>query len=137
MKKTLRAVCKDHKFLFDELLEKGGSCKIHERNLQKLVMKTFKVKTNLAPRIKEDVYEFVECSYSLKYGLKLKSRKINSLKVTFNLHLLLVLKFGTVYLVALKSVNPLNFSSQKSKRGFLKAAIVNFVKLASTKSTTY
>ena len=35
-------------------------------------------------------------------------------------HLLLALEAGTVYPVTLKSVNPLSFSSQKSKIAFLK-----------------
>ena len=36
--------------------------------------------------------------------------------------LLLALEPGTVYPVTLKSVNPLSFSNQKSKIGFLKTA---------------
>ena len=137
MKKTLRAVYKDHKFSLDELLEKGDSCRIHERNLQKLVMKTFKVKTNLAPRIKEDVYEFVECSYSLKYRLKLKSRKINSLKSDIRPTSFVGAEVWNSLPSGVKKCKSLELFKSKIKKGIPKVAIVNFVKLASIKSATY
>ena len=35
--RVLKAVYKDHNSLFDKLLEKDNSCKIHDRKLQKLV----------------------------------------------------------------------------------------------------
>ena len=40
-------------------------------------------------------------------------------------HLLLALESGTVCPVTLKIVNPLSFSSQKSKIGFLKTALTS------------
>ena len=43
-------------------------------------------------------------------------------------HLLLALESGTVYPVTLSNVNPLSFSSQRSKIGFLKTALANFAK---------
>ena len=46
-------------------------------------------------------------------------------------YLLLALESGTVYPVTLKSGNPLNFSNQKSKIGFLKTALANFGDLTS------
>ena len=49
-------------------------------------------------------------------------------------HLLLALEARTVYPVTLKRVNPLSFSSQKSKIAFLKTALANFVKLTSNES---
>ena len=47
--RVLRVVYKDDNSSFDALLEKYNSCKIHDRNLQKLVTEIFKVKTNLTP----------------------------------------------------------------------------------------
>ena len=47
--RALRVLYKDHSSSFDELLEKDNSCKIHDRNPQKLVTEIFKVKMNLAP----------------------------------------------------------------------------------------
>ena len=51
-------------------------------------------------------------------------------------HLLLALESGTVNPVTLKSVNLLSFSSQKSKIGFLKIALANFVKFTFNESAT-
>ena len=47
--RVLRVVYKDDNSSFDALLEKYNSCKIHDRNLQKLVTEIFKVKINLTP----------------------------------------------------------------------------------------
>ena len=63
---------------FEELLEKNNSCKIHDRNLQKLITKIFKVKMNLAPEVTKEVFEIAECLYALKNELKIKSKKIHS-----------------------------------------------------------
>ena len=53
-KMTLRVVCKDHNSSFDETLEKDNFCKIHDRNLQKLVTEIFKVKMNLASEMTKE-----------------------------------------------------------------------------------
>ena len=58
--RVLRVVYKDHNSSFDALLEKYNSCKIHERNLQKLVTEIFKVKINLTPEIMKEVLEIAE-----------------------------------------------------------------------------
>ena len=75
--RALRVVYKDHNFSFDELLEKGNSCKIHSRNLQKLVAEIFKVKTNLAPEIIKEILKIVAGPYVLRNEPKLKSGKIH------------------------------------------------------------
>ena len=54
-----------------------NSCKIYDRNLQKLVTEIFKLKMNLALEIIKDVFEIVEGRYALKNELKLNSRKIH------------------------------------------------------------
>ena len=51
-------------------------------------------------------------------------------------HLSLALEFGTDYPVTLSNVNPLNFSGQRSKIGFLKTALANSAKLTSNESAT-
>ena len=66
LKKITRVVYEDHNSSFDELLEKDNSCKIHGRNLQKLVTDIFKIKTNLAPEIMKKVFEIVEGPYTLR-----------------------------------------------------------------------
>ena len=87
---------------------------------------------NLALQIMKDVFEIVKCSHSLRNELQ----KFTQLYMTSNRHLLLVQESGTVYLVTLKSVNPLKFSGQKSQSELLETALVNFVKLTSTKLAT-
>ena len=49
---------------------------------------------------------------------------------------MLALESGKFYPVTLKSVNPLNFSSQKSKIDFLKTALTNFKNPTSNESGT-
>ena len=78
--RALRVVYKDHNSSFDELLEIDNSCKIHDRNLQKLVTDIFEVKMNLAREIMKEVFEIVECPYALRIELKLKPRKIHSVR---------------------------------------------------------
>ena len=73
-------VFKDHSFSFDELLEKDYSSKIHDKNLQKLVTEIFKIKMNLALEIMKGVFKIVECPCALRNQLKLKSRKIYSVR---------------------------------------------------------
>ena len=46
---------------FNELLAKDSCFKIHDRNLQKLLTETFKVKMKLAPEIMNEVFDFIEC----------------------------------------------------------------------------
>ena len=76
--RALRVVYKDHSSSFDELLEKNNFCKIHDRNLQKLVTEIFKVRMNLASEIMKQLFEIVEGPYALRNQLRLKSRKIHS-----------------------------------------------------------
>ena len=78
--RALRVVYKDYNSSFDELLEKDNSLRIHDRNLQKLVTEIFKVKMNLGPEIMKEVFEIVEGSHALRNELKLKSRKIHSVR---------------------------------------------------------
>ena len=78
--RALRVVYKDYNSSFDELLEKDNSLKIHDRNLQKPVTEIFKVKMNLGPEIMKEVFEIVEVSHALRNELKLKSRKIHSVR---------------------------------------------------------
>ena len=69
-------IYKDYNSSFDELLEKDNSCKIHDKNLQKLVTEIFKIKINLAPEIMKEVSEIVEGPYALRNKFKLKLKKI-------------------------------------------------------------
>ena len=48
---SLRIACQGYNSTFNELLVKDGSLKIHDRNLQKLLIEIFEVKMKLAPEI--------------------------------------------------------------------------------------
>ena len=47
--RALRIAYQDHNSTFEELLAKDGSFKIHDQNLQRLIIEIFKVKMKLAP----------------------------------------------------------------------------------------
>ena len=67
--RALRIAYQDHNSTFNELLAKDGSFKIHDRNLQKLLIEIFKVKMKLAPEIMNEVFDIIECQYLLRNEL--------------------------------------------------------------------
>ena len=60
----LRIVHQEHNWMFDKLLAKDGSFKIHDRNLQKLFIELFKVKMKVAPEIINCAFDIEGYSYS-------------------------------------------------------------------------
>ena len=64
--RTLRLVYDDSTYSrFDELLIKGKSVSIHQRNLQLLATEIFKVKNGVSTGLTEDVFHFVNKTYDL------------------------------------------------------------------------
>ena len=110
--RALRVVYKDYNPSFDELLEKDNSCKIHDRNLQKLVTEILKVKINLAPEIMKEVFEIVECRYTLINELQLKSRKIHSVRYGIETASFVGARVWNSLPSDLKECKSLSFSSQ-------------------------
>ena len=55
---ALRLVYQNKNLSFSKLLELDNSVTIHQRNLQVLVTKIFKVKNNLSPEIIKQVFDF-------------------------------------------------------------------------------
>ena len=53
--RSLRMVYNDYESSFELLLEKDGSVKIHEKNIQVLVTEMFKIKHNIAPVIMNEI----------------------------------------------------------------------------------
>ena len=78
--RALRIAYQDHNSTFNDFLAKDGSFKIPDRNLQKLLIKIFKVKMKLAPEIMNEVFDFIECRYPLKKELRFKSRNIRNVR---------------------------------------------------------
>ena len=110
--RALRVVYKDYNPSFDELLEKDNSCKIHDRNLQKLVTQIFKVKMNLTLEIMKGVFEIVEGPYALRNELKLKSRKIHCVRYGIETASFVGARVWNSLPSDLKECKSLSFSSQ-------------------------
>ena len=84
--RVLRIIYQDYNSSFTELLRKGSSLIIHhQRTLKLLVAVMFKVKIEVAPDIKKEIFEIVNRNY-------------NVCKQLF----LLVQTFGILYLMAAK-----------------------------------
>ena len=62
--------------MFEELLAKDGSFKIHDCNLQRLLIEIFKVKMKLAPEIMNEVFHIIGSPNPLRNELRFKSRNI-------------------------------------------------------------
>ena len=78
--RALRIAYQDHSLMFDELLAKHSSSKIHDLNLQKLLIEIFKVKMKLAPEIMNEAFDFIECRYPLRNELRFKLRNIRTVR---------------------------------------------------------
>ena len=78
--RALRTAYQDHSSTFNELLAKDSSLKIHNRNLQKLLIEIFKVKMKLAPEILNEVFDFIECRYPFTSELRFKLRNISTVR---------------------------------------------------------
>ena len=72
--RALRIAYQGHSSAFNELLAKDSSFKIHDRNLQKLLIEIFKAKMKLAPEIINEVFDFIECRYPLRNELRFELR---------------------------------------------------------------
>ena len=64
--RALRVVYRDFDSSFEELLRKDSSTSLHQRNLQKLMTETFKVKIGIAPELTKSVFEFTGVRYNLR-----------------------------------------------------------------------
>ena len=78
--RALRIAYQDHSSTFNELLVKDSSFKIHDRNLQKLLIEIFKVKMKLVPEIMNEVFDFIACRYPLRNELRFKLRNIRTVR---------------------------------------------------------
>ena len=78
--RALRIAYQGHSSTFNELLAKDSSFKIHDRNLQKLLIEIFKVKMKLAAEIMNEVFGFIECRYPLRNELRFILRKIRTVR---------------------------------------------------------
>ena len=83
--RALRIVYKDDSSTFDELLEKNGSFKIHERNIQTSAIELYKVWYKLSPKIMNLVFPIEISSKYLRQNT-FASRNVKS--VNYGTHTL-------------------------------------------------
>ena len=76
--RALGLVYNDKSFSFRELLERDKSGTIHERNVQVLLIETFKVKSGVAPEIMTEIFKFKDHSYDLRISNCIVKRIIKS-----------------------------------------------------------
>ena len=65
--RALRVDYRDYNATFSELLSKGNSVTIHQRNLQLLATEIFKTKNELNPKVMEEIFIFRNLDYNLQY----------------------------------------------------------------------
>ena len=64
--RALRIVCKNDELTFRELLGKDHSITIHQRNLQRLVIEMYKIKTHLSPLLVQQLFTQKDNTYDLR-----------------------------------------------------------------------
>ena len=77
---ALRLVYNDKSSSFRELLERGKSFTIHERNIQVLLTEIFKVKSRVASEVMTEIFKFKDHSYDLRENNCIERRIIKSCK---------------------------------------------------------
>ena len=76
--RALRITYNDRTSTFEELLNKDNSVSIHHRNLQVLVTKLYKVKSNMAPEILNEIFQNRTSSYNLRTNSSFADRPVHS-----------------------------------------------------------
>ena len=76
--RSLRIVCKDNIFSFEELLKKDNSFCIQHKNIQSLAIELFKVKSNLCNRIMGDIFETRNLGYNLRSQIDFIRTRVNT-----------------------------------------------------------
>ena len=62
----MKLVYQDNSLSFAELLEKGNSVTIHQRNLEVLATEIFKLKSGLVPEIRKEVFKIQNPAYNFR-----------------------------------------------------------------------
>ena len=76
--RALRITYSDRTSTFEELLNKDNSASIHHRNLQVLVTELYKVKSNMAPEILNELFQNRTSSYNLRTNSSFAVRPVHS-----------------------------------------------------------
>ena len=76
--RALRITYGDKTSTFQQLLEKGNSVSLHDRNLQALATEMFKISDNLSPDIVKEIFQKRIVPYNLRSENSFMSRQVNS-----------------------------------------------------------
>ena len=76
--RALRITYNDRTSTFDKLLNKNNSVSIHHRNLKVLVTELYKVKSNMAPEILNEIFQNRTSSYTLRTNSSFAVRPVHS-----------------------------------------------------------
>ena len=112
--RALRIAYQGYNSTFNELLAKDGSCKIHDCNLEKLLIEIFKVKMKLAPEIMNEVFD-LECRYLLRNELRFKPRNICTVRYGIKTAAFVASRIWTNMPNELKESTSLNEFKSKTK----------------------
>ena len=69
---------------FEDLLKKGKSFTIHQRNIQSLAIELFKVKGNLSNNIMYNIFQTRKINYNLRSQSDFASNCVNTSKFSLN-----------------------------------------------------
>ena len=76
--RMLRIVYKDYKSTFADFLSGDKSVTFHHRNVQKLAIEMYKIKSDLSPKIMLDLFKQVTHTYNLRNAVICGSYKIKT-----------------------------------------------------------
>ena len=83
--RALRIVYNNHFSLFEELLSKGKSVTVQQRNLQMLAAEMYKILNGLSPDIMQDIFETKINYYNIRNAPAFSSRNIKTDTITDHL----------------------------------------------------
>ena len=78
--RALRIVYNDHFSSFEELLSKDKSVTVHQRNLQILTTKMYKLLNGLSPDIMQDIFETKSNYYNIRNAPAFSTRNIKTVR---------------------------------------------------------
>ena len=76
--RSLRIVCNDYITLFEDLLKKDNSFKIHHKSIQSLAIELFKVKKGIADPILYDILPLRSIDYNLRSQIDFSVSSVNT-----------------------------------------------------------
>ena len=77
-KRALSITFNDRKLSFEELVRKDKTVSIHRRCLEVLAREIFKIKKNMAPEIRKEIFENRKSSHSFRKNSSFYLRQVHS-----------------------------------------------------------